>query len=160
VRLKNAGQIIGGVSSRTIWALADSESKTAFTRFPASERRSAPARQVASPPDLSIGPTGPRISLGFTVGPVVPWVTGKRRCQLPHDVVHVGLLVARGKENVWDNLLYSKTTSSPYYSLATPLLCVYVCRLLDSVPYSPGQTFCNTGDGKKRHLLQTEEVFQ
>jgi hypothetical protein len=44
VRLKNAGQIIGGASGRTIWASADSKSKTAFTQFPESERCSAPMR--------------------------------------------------------------------------------------------------------------------
>jgi hypothetical protein len=42
------------------------------------------------------------------------------------SVVHRGLLVARGKENVWDTSLYSTTRSSPYYSLATPLLTVCV----------------------------------
>jgi hypothetical protein len=42
------------------------------------------------------------------------------------SVVHEGLLVARGKEKVWDNSLYSTTRSSPYYSLATPLLPVCV----------------------------------
>jgi hypothetical protein len=41
------------------------------------------------------------------------------------SVVHGGLLVAPGKENVWDSL-YSITRSSPYYSLATPLLPVCV----------------------------------
>jgi hypothetical protein len=50
-------------------------------------------------------------------------------------VVRGGLLVARGKENVWYNSVYSTTRSSPYYSLAAPLLpvCVFF-RLLDSVP--------------------------
>jgi hypothetical protein len=47
--LKNTCQISGGVSGRTIWASADSESKTAFTRFPESERCFAPVRQAASP---------------------------------------------------------------------------------------------------------------
>jgi hypothetical protein len=41
-------------------------------------------------------------------------------------VVHGGLLVARGKEKVWYNSVYSTTRSSPYYSLATPLLPVCV----------------------------------
>jgi hypothetical protein len=83
-RLKNASQIIGGASGRIIWALADSESKATFTRFPESERCSAPVRQVASPPNRSLGPSGPGSSLGLTSGPVVPRVIGKRRRQLPH----------------------------------------------------------------------------
>jgi hypothetical protein len=43
-RLKNAGQIIGGASGRTVWASADSTSKTALTGFPQWERCSAPVR--------------------------------------------------------------------------------------------------------------------
>jgi hypothetical protein len=42
--------------------------------------------------------------------------------RMPNFVVHGGVLVARGKENVLGNSLYSNTRSSPYYSLATPLL--------------------------------------
>jgi hypothetical protein len=41
-------------------------------------------------------------------------------------VVHGRLLVARGKGKVGYNSLYSTTRSSPYYSLATPLLPVCV----------------------------------
>jgi hypothetical protein len=49
------------------------------------------------------------------------------------SVVHGGLLVARGKEKGRCNLLYSNTRSSPYKSLATPLLpvCVFSrCKIL------------------------------
>jgi hypothetical protein len=52
------------------------------------------------------------------------------------SVVHRGLLVARGKEKVWYNSVYSTTRSSPYYSLATPLLpvcafsgCLIMCLI-------------------------------
>jgi hypothetical protein len=65
LHLKNTCQVIGGASGRTIWASADSESKPAFTRFPESERYSAPVREVASPPDLSLGPPGPWFLTGF-----------------------------------------------------------------------------------------------
>jgi hypothetical protein len=34
--------------------------------------------------------------------------------ETPLVVVHGGLLVARGKEKVWGNSLYSNTRSSPY----------------------------------------------
>jgi hypothetical protein len=84
VRIKNTSQIIGGVSGRTIWASADSEPKTVFTRFPESERCSSPVRQVASPQIDRSARRAPESSLGLTVGPVVPRVTGKRRRQLPH----------------------------------------------------------------------------
>jgi hypothetical protein len=46
-------------------------------------------------------------------------------CAAMH-VVHGGLLVARGKEKVWYDSVYSTTRSFPYYSLATPLLPVCV----------------------------------
>jgi hypothetical protein len=59
--------------------------------------------------------------------------------KLEAAVVSGGLLVARGKEKVWYNSVYSTTRSSPYYSLATPLLPVCgIFRLLDSVLYFPG----------------------
>jgi hypothetical protein len=49
-RLKNAGQAIGDACGRTIWASADSESNTASTRFPESERRSDPVLQLVASP--------------------------------------------------------------------------------------------------------------